>query len=678
MKRLSAITVLLVLLISFGCKKESIEVPANENSCIVTFVSGDAFLINEDNTDMVQLTIGDSLSESSIVKTDADSTVELKIGDGSLVRVKENSRLEITKLYKDEEVANTKLHLSMGTLMAVPEEVMDGSSFEIETESITAGVRGTEFVVIVSETRVSRVAVNKGLVRVQKRLKIDSPLDRIRGVNPELAEKLNSAVREEIILEPDEKVEISYEKIVQFESEITSEIVKIAEQLEDVKDSVDDLESLIKQVEDKKVTEISSVTRTMLTRKEISKKEWKQDFKRDEFKNITIEKANKRIKDIKEAEGNTTEVESELESEAETATTEKENETEIENEAEKEPEPVTVFEKVGSAGITFTSRYTAISSDKKNIYAVDKEKNRIVAYSGKSGKVLWKFTDPAVSIVYSPAVPFKNKIIIPAENKIIILDSAGKVVTSKDISMGPINWASSVITGDKVYIPTRRSLFAYDNNSIEQVSGLEFTGLTYISASKNSIVITDSLNNKIKIFDLASSSVSWESDQLSTFVFAPAVIAGNYLVATDNDGSMYRYSYKDGTTTPQTLKIGSGVLSNMVVSGSSVYFVANNGALYSVNINKFSQARKIYAIDKADDQNTYAAKRLVKNGDDFYFSSNTGKLFHYNKKSGKAEMLTISDNKGNKALVGSPAVVGDTVLVVDTSSTIYKRHTVYR
>ena len=121
----------------------------------------------------------------------------MQIGDDSIIRVKENSILKVVKLFKDQEIEETKINLDIGKILAKPKNLTEGSSFEIETKSVTAGVRGTEFTVLKTKEGVTKIAVKEGEVGIKKN--IDSKdIAKIKKVDTELAENLNRILQKEI------------------------------------------------------------------------------------------------------------------------------------------------------------------------------------------------------------------------------------------------------------------------------------------------------------------------------------------------------------------------------------------------------------------------------------------------------------------------------------------------
>jgi hypothetical protein len=84
------------------------------------------------------------LRESDMVATLAESEVRLEMPDGSAVRLKENTVLELAALKAGGGTTNVKLKLVDGKLVTNVKKITDGkSTFEFETPTALAAVRGT-------------------------------------------------------------------------------------------------------------------------------------------------------------------------------------------------------------------------------------------------------------------------------------------------------------------------------------------------------------------------------------------------------------------------------------------------------------------------------------------------------------------------------------------------------
>lgn len=255
------------------------------NQCLITYLKGKTYLVDEQYKNLNELKVGLILKENDAIKTEKDSIIELQIGDDSIIRIKERSVLKIVKLFKDLELEETKFHLNLGKILAKPKNLTEGSSFEIETNSITAGVRGTEFTVVKTEEGISKVAVNAGEVSITKNI-TSADINKIKKIDENLAEKLNITLQKTIVLIKDEKLEVSDKNFNIYKEVTLNKIKKISEELESNKNSKKKLDITIKEVKKKTIIEIQNESDKIIKKENITDKEWKDEFNKKEFEEI--------------------------------------------------------------------------------------------------------------------------------------------------------------------------------------------------------------------------------------------------------------------------------------------------------------------------------------------------------------------------------------------------------
>lgn len=77
-----------------------------------------------------------------------NGTVDIQIGQNSIIRVAKNSVLLISKLLEENGAEKTELNLNKGAILTKVTKKMDkNSDFKVVTPTITAGVRGTQFMI---------------------------------------------------------------------------------------------------------------------------------------------------------------------------------------------------------------------------------------------------------------------------------------------------------------------------------------------------------------------------------------------------------------------------------------------------------------------------------------------------------------------------------------------------
>ena len=109
------------------------------------------------------------LQKSDRLKTGAKSFAEILIDDGSLLRIEGNSEIVLKELsagFEKKRIEST-IYLRLGKLMSkIAKFVNTRSRFSVRTPTMVAGVRGTEFVVVVAQSGKTELAVIRGKVSV--------------------------------------------------------------------------------------------------------------------------------------------------------------------------------------------------------------------------------------------------------------------------------------------------------------------------------------------------------------------------------------------------------------------------------------------------------------------------------------------------------------------------------
>jgi len=656
-----------VSLITFSCKKESTTTTTLEGKKVsnakVIMVEGNAFVLDQTTNQWEQLVAGDLLKESDTIKTESKSNVEIQFQEGSIIKIKENSELKIAKLYSEQNINNTKLFLNSGTLLAKPEKQTEGSSFEVDTKSITAGVRGTEFIVVAG-SNVTKVAVNSGKVIIKKRLILDS-LDRVKEIDLNIAKKIEDVAIGEIELAQNEKIVVSDDDIKNLNSKVEQDISSIVSELEKNKDSEEKLKETIATIEKEKINDINSFSSKVIKKDKITDKDKKTDIPVEEFKDMGKN-------NISENTTTTTTIEEKKISKDKEKVTE-ETTTNIEKQL------VTVVDKLGNLGLTFSEKNTGVTTNNKFIY-IATDTNKSLLCLNTSGKLLWKFSNPKLKKIESFITPYKNMVVFGSYDSIFVLNAnSGEIIQSLDITNGTSFWAKPVEIANSIIIPTSRYTYKFDGSSISVMNEIEVSqGQVYMAAKNNSLYISDSLYQNIKEFDISSNSVTWTSNNLLSSSYMLPVISDQYLVIADNDGNLYRFNIKQKTKSYNILKIGSGVTSNIVSDGLNLYFVAKDGFFYKADLNTFNSVQKVIKVDNNPGSDKYLTKKLVMANDKIYFASDSGKIFSYDKTKNEAIFINIEENKENLPLVGSPVVINNEVYVIDTKSNIYKAYETYK
>ncbi|TGK05588.1 lipoprotein LipL45 [Leptospira langatensis] len=206
-----ASAVLMVGLLNAGaCKKpaenaDSANAKQNQPSAIVVFSVGEARIQHADLTED-KASLGTALKEGDKIQTKANAKVDIQFGDGSAVRIAENSSLEFATLALNTQGnTDTRLSLVSGKVFAKVNKATKDDQFSVITPTAIAGVRGTSFVVDRTKSDRSVVKVLEGSVAVSPRVRALEGLSAEQiSSNAEVRKIKESLDKSEIVLEKDE------------------------------------------------------------------------------------------------------------------------------------------------------------------------------------------------------------------------------------------------------------------------------------------------------------------------------------------------------------------------------------------------------------------------------------------------------------------------------------------
>jgi hypothetical protein len=159
------------LLIALWCFSfaPATEKPAVSAEAMVTLIEGTANVFTKGATAGLTLKKGDKLRRGQEVRIAANSKIEIRFPDGTVMRLAEKSRLIMDEVLYDRttENKNVKVNLAVGKLWAnVRKLVTPDSAVEVRTSNAVAGVRGTVYRVNVEEDKSALVKVYDGSVYV--------------------------------------------------------------------------------------------------------------------------------------------------------------------------------------------------------------------------------------------------------------------------------------------------------------------------------------------------------------------------------------------------------------------------------------------------------------------------------------------------------------------------------
>ena len=133
----------------------------------VTFLAGEASRAAGGRSE--KLAVGTAVQEGDVLETQRRTRLEVKLADGSVLRVGPSSKMEVSAAAFGRTVEERKVSatLVVGKVWANVAKAVGGEQrFEVKTENAVAGVRGTTFRVDAATDRSVVVKVYSGTVAV--------------------------------------------------------------------------------------------------------------------------------------------------------------------------------------------------------------------------------------------------------------------------------------------------------------------------------------------------------------------------------------------------------------------------------------------------------------------------------------------------------------------------------
>ena len=163
-KKLLPMLVLFILMASalVGCGQAS---STPSTLTILSITEGDVFVMKAGTDSWTEAEVGMSLEDGDMIKTGDDSSAEITFFDGSTVELQPGTEIEIASLDISADTDSTTITLEQtigATISRVINIIDPASSYEVETPSGAAAVRGSVMVVCVTGDGTSWIANQKG------------------------------------------------------------------------------------------------------------------------------------------------------------------------------------------------------------------------------------------------------------------------------------------------------------------------------------------------------------------------------------------------------------------------------------------------------------------------------------------------------------------------------------
>lgn len=136
------------------------------NAMLVTLIVGDVEVKKSGSGDWTALYVDDVLKMGDEIKTADESYCEIQMIGRGIYRLESGTEMALSQLENVNGAVQATMTLNSGQVALKPEKLHEGETFQVETSTAIAAVRGTRFSVAVNGDGDTSVAVAEGTVAV--------------------------------------------------------------------------------------------------------------------------------------------------------------------------------------------------------------------------------------------------------------------------------------------------------------------------------------------------------------------------------------------------------------------------------------------------------------------------------------------------------------------------------
>lgn len=196
---------------------------------IATLVIGDVEIKRTGSEGWETLLIDDLLVMGDEVRTGGDSYCELQMVNRGVFRLEGNTQLEVAKLENIEDNVNATMSLSSGSIALNPKSLKAEETFEVETSTAVAAVRGTKFSVKVDDSGDTKVSVVEGSVAVSPNLSSLNKALEEGLVDEDASEYLKTSLASAVTVSPGEEVDLKSDVVKTLDESIDKAVRNVHE-----------------------------------------------------------------------------------------------------------------------------------------------------------------------------------------------------------------------------------------------------------------------------------------------------------------------------------------------------------------------------------------------------------------------------------------------------------------
>ena len=196
---------------------------------IITFYSGIVSIF--DDGSWYEAEIGDFVSENNSIRVESDSYCEVQFGNTAVIKIQENSEINLSKVTLSPGEANVNMDLKLGNVLCKVQKLASDEAFRVKTQTAVCGVRGTEFSVTSQTGSETVLAVKEGAVTVlPKSFDIDAMKEKVSGQGDDLIRIIEKLEREAPVVQANQEIAID-ENLVEKTRESARQVEAIVEEI---------------------------------------------------------------------------------------------------------------------------------------------------------------------------------------------------------------------------------------------------------------------------------------------------------------------------------------------------------------------------------------------------------------------------------------------------------------
>ncbi len=535
---------------------------------LVTMTIGDVQIRKMGSDNWREVAVDDIVEMGDTLKTGADSACELQIVERGVYRLEANTEMLVSKLVNQDETLQARMHVEKGTLGLKPKKLKEGEVFEVETSTAVAAVRGTVFMVNVTEEGDTKVAVVEGKVEFAPKV---TALDQAKAeakIDEKAYQAIQEVVAKPVVVEANEEVTLP-KAVVETVNRKVAEVVEAkaategpitVEKVEEMKQAVvtNIVAELAPQAPSQQVAEASSLVAVVVQKNEITE-EAKKILENVQNKE-PVGKKRVRVSFATDVSG--VEV---------TLNGQKIGRTPLSKILESDNTYTVVFEKEGYETVSQDLTVTGATNVRVTLKAIEvaqptpevtNEVGETVAQEPtvqeqsaqpivKPGDMLWEkpfnaSVSPGVTLV-KRGKPQDDRFVFVVDTRIVVVNLEGEVVKSFPVGKGSsYDFAMVAYPGGIFARDDDGTIYAYDfegnvrwSQKFAKTPAWAGMGI----ARKNLVVTT--VPNKILFLSMDKGEVVQTIEAASTIYSTPLMLDEKLLVYAQENGLVVGYDTKN-------------------------------------------------------------------------------------------------------------------------------------